>query len=140
MVNLAHLIADLTQFATPEILRTSSVLFPNPTTVADLRKWVLVAGEFPEVIWARRLQRTFRTLIRGKPIHSHAAERLVNQGVQLQRRGAHGTSEERSAIVMGLSANGTRVDWREARGEYEKEFAAHLAVSLIFSRVHGIAP
>ena len=92
--NLATLLADLTQFVTAESLAEESVLFTNPQNVQDLRRWVAAEGSFASLS-GRRLRRTMNTLIRGKPIHSHLAERLVNLGNRLKIRGAH--NEKKSA-------------------------------------------
>ena len=82
-INLARLLADLTQFVTAESLARESVHFTNTQNVQDLRMWV-AAGFNPEgdfnSLSGRRLHRTMNTLIRGKPIHSHLAERLVYLG------------------------------------------------------------
>jgi len=102
------------------------VLFPNTQIVADLRKWVLADGVFGEVIWARRLERNLRTLVLGKPIHSHAAERSVNLGNRMKIRGAHSEGKFRVASKIVSVANGTRNDWRVARSEYEDMFVADL--------------
>ena len=101
-VNLAKLLADYTQFVTQEDLRLRSVLFPNAQTVQDLRKWVAGGGEYPAIIWARRLQRTFRTLVLGKPYHSHAAERMVHLGNTMKIRGATGELKDRVAPRFAL--------------------------------------
>jgi hypothetical protein len=89
-VNPAKLFADYTQFVTQEDLHLRSVLFPNAQTVKDSRRWVAGGGVFSAIIWARRLQRAFRTLVLGKPFHSHAAERMVHIGKTMQIRCAIG--------------------------------------------------
>jgi len=49
------------------------------------------------------------TLIRGKPIHSHLAERLVNHGNRMKIRGAHNEREDRVAAKVCAAANGTKM-------------------------------
>lgn len=102
-INLAWLLAELTQFITTEDLQQKTVLFPNPQNVADLRKWVEARGEFPDVIWSRRLRRNMNTFIRACPVHSHTAERTVNLGNRLKRRGAHGEGRERTAAKVRVN-------------------------------------
>ena len=89
------------QFVTAESLEEESVLFTNPQNVQDLRKWVAAEGSF-DSLSGRRLRRTMNTLIRGKPIHSHLAERLVHLGNTLKIRGAHNESKERVAAKFVL--------------------------------------
>ena len=101
-VSLSWLLSELTQFINTEDLHQSIVLFPDPQNVADLRKWVAAGGIFAEAIWGRRLQRTMNTFILGRPIHSHVAERTVNVGNRLRRRGAHTEKQERIAAKVGI--------------------------------------
>ena len=118
-INLAKLLADLMQFVTAESLEEESVLFTNPQNVQDLRKWVAAEGSF-DSLSGRRLRRTMNTLIRGKPIHSHLAERLVHLGNTLKIRGAHNESKERVAAKVCAATNGTKNDWKAALDEFEE--------------------
>ena len=107
-------------------LAQESVLFTDTRNVSDLRKWVAAEGNF-DSLSGRRLHRTMDTLIRGKPIHSHLAERLVNLGNKLKIRGAHNESHDRVAAKVCAAANGTKNDWKEAWVKYEKDFSSHIA-------------
>lgn len=127
--NLATLLADLTQFVTAESLAEESVLFTNPQNVQDLRRWVAAEGSFASLS-GRRLRRTMNTLIRGKPIHSHLAERLVNLGNRLKIRGAHNEKKERIAAKVCAAANGTKNDWKAALDKYEEDESAHLKANI----------
>jgi hypothetical protein len=99
----------LTQFVSADDLVHESVLFTDMRNVSDLRKWVAAEGSF-DSLSGRRLHRTMDTLIRGKPIHSHLAERLVNHGNRMKIRGAHNEREDRVAAKVCAAANGTKND------------------------------
>ena len=103
-----------------------SVLFTDTRNVSDLRKWVAAEGSF-DSLSGRRLHRTMDTLIRGKPIHSHLAERLVNLGNMMKMRGAHNEGEDRVAARVCAAANGTKNDWKAAWDKFDQEEKSHLA-------------
>ena len=103
-----------------------SVLFTDTRNVSDLRKWVAAEGSFASLS-GRRLRRTMDTFIRGKPIHSHLAERLVNQGNRMKIRGAHNEGEDRVAAKVCAAANGTKNDWKAAWDEYNQKEKSHLS-------------
>ena len=103
-----------------------SVLFTDTRNVSDLRKWVAAEGSF-DSLSGRRLHRTMDTLIRGKPIHSHLAERLVNHGNRMKIRGAHNEREDRVAAKVCAAANGTKNDWKAAWDEYDQKEKSHLS-------------
>ena len=124
-INLARLLADLTQFVTAESLARESVLFTNTQNVQDLRRWVAAEGNFNSLS-GRRLRRTKNTLIRGKPIHSHLAERLVYLGNSLKIRDTHNETKDRIAAKVSAAANGTKNNWRAAWDTYEQGEKSHL--------------
>ena len=128
-INLAELIVDLTQFVTAEDLRLRSVMFPIPQNVADLSKWVAANGMFSPDVWGRRLERTMNTFIRGRPIHSHAAERGVKAGQEHKVDGAHAESHERTGPKAESILNNTRPEWRKAVREAYAEFTDELDAS-----------
>ena len=59
-INLARLLADLTQFVKADDLAQESVLFTDTRNVSDLRKWVAAEGDF-DSLSGRRLRRTMDT-------------------------------------------------------------------------------
>jgi len=117
------------QFVTAESLEEESVLFTNPQNVQDLRKWVTAEGSF-DSLSGRRLRRTMNTLIRGKPIHSHLAERLVYLGNRLKIRGAHNEKKERVAAKVCAASNGTKNDWKAALDKFEQDDSDYLKANM----------
>ena len=117
-VNLLELVADITQFVTTEILHESSVLFVHSETAGDIKERVTNGGNFIGES-GQRLERTIKTLVYGRPVHSHLSERMVNIGNRVtQKHGKHETEVHTAGKVNGL-ANGTLVDARLAAYEYE---------------------
>jgi len=117
-VNLLELVADITQFVTTEILHESSVLFVHSETAGDIKERVTNGGNFIGES-GQRLERTIKTLVYGRPVHSHLSERMVNIGNRVtQKHGKHEFEVHTAGKVNGL-ANGTLVDARLAAYEYE---------------------
>ena len=88
VVDLNEVVPLIVQFADAGTLHESSVIFPDEAAVADIREWV-AAGELRDE-WGLRLQTQFKSLILGRPIHSHWAERAVNAASSIvQKCGAH---------------------------------------------------
>jgi len=101
-------------------LHDKTVLFTNPETVAEIRLWVEHGGSFEAWPGGEKLQRKMNTLIRGRPIHSHVAERTVNLGNTVQRKYAPHESEHRISGKIQAKANGTQYDARAAAYEFEE--------------------
>ena len=116
--NLLELVADITQFVTTEILHESSVLFVHSEAAGDIKEWVTNGGNFIGES-GQRLERTIKTLVYGRPVHSQLGERMVNIGNRVtQKHGKHEFEVHTAGKVNGL-ANGTLVDARLAAYEYE---------------------
>jgi hypothetical protein len=97
----------------------------NTQNTQNLHRWVAAEGNFISLS-GRRLRRTKNTLIRGKPIHSHLAERLVYLGNSLKIRGTHNETKDRIAAKVSAAANGTKNNWRAAWDTYEQGEKSHL--------------
>ena len=122
VVDLNEVVPLIVQFADAETLHESSVIFPDEAAVADIREWV-AAGELRDE-WGLRLQTQFKSLILGRPIHSHWAERAVNAASSIvQKCGAH-EREDRLSDKVSFIINEMRVLMREAAHETEAERAA----------------
>ena len=76
-VKLSKLVASVTQFVTKEILEEGSVLFWDHTTAEDIRECVKNGGKYLGSSGAR-LKDTLDWRVRGRPMHSQSAEKLVN--------------------------------------------------------------
>ena len=113
---------------TTEILAREFVLLTNTQNTQNLQRWVAAEGNFISLS-GRRLRRTKNTLIRGKPIHSHLAERLVYLGNSLKIRDTHNETKDRIAAKVSAAANGTKNNWRAAWDTYEQGEKSHLEES-----------
>ena len=110
---------------TTEILAREFVLLTKTQNTQNLQRWVAAEGNFISLS-GRRLRRTKNTLIRGKPIHSHLAERLVYLGNSLKIRDTHNETKDRIAAKVSAAANGTKNNWRAAWDKYEQGEKSHL--------------
>ena len=126
-VGLCELVKSMTQFVTCDDLHEKTVMFPDEETAEDIRTWVGNSGSFVGASGAR-LQRKLNTRVRGRPIHSHVAERMVNLGNNLTRKYASHESEDRISGKVAAVANGTRVDARAAAYEYEEAHKEEVAM------------
>lgn len=118
MMNLRALVFEVTQFITEVELHENSVLFQDPQNVDDIRAWAANGGEFFGPGGAR-LERKMKTLILGRPIHSHLSERTVGLGNGLVKKFGKHELEDRISGKLQEVANGLRMDARVAACEYE---------------------
>ena len=88
-----------------------------------MRTWVGSGGD-DSTEAARRLHGKLDVLVKGRPFHSHSAERAVGLGVRLGRK--HGThiTDSHSSATLCAKSNGTMADIRNAACEYERELQA----------------
>ena len=126
-VGLRELVESMTQFVTCDDLHEKTVLFPDEETAEDIRMWVGNSGSFVGASGAR-LKRKLNTRVRGRPIHSHVAERMVNLGNNVTRKYAAHESEDRISGKVAAVANGTQVDLRAAAYEYEEAHKEEVAM------------
>ena len=119
-VELAPLVSAMMQFVTSDDLQTKCALTTDASTVAELRQWVTSGGDFTSEP-GKRLKLKLDTQVRGRPFHSHAAERLVGLGVRLHRKhGGHETDQHFSTRVTSKS-NNTAEDVRNAACAFERK-------------------
>jgi hypothetical protein len=118
-VNLRDLVFEVTQFITKAELHEESVLFQDPQNVGDIRAWAANGGVFFGPGGAR-LERNMKTLILGRPIHSHLSNGVV------KKFGKHELEARISGKVQAV-ANGVRVDARVASYEYEARARSSIA-------------
>ena len=105
---------------TGDDLQTKCALTTDASTVAELRQWVSSGGDFTSES-GKRLKLKLDTQVRGRPFHSHAAERLVGLGVRLHRKhGGHETDQHFSTRVTSKS-NNTAEDVRNAACAFERK-------------------
>ena len=122
-VNLRKLVVSMMQFVTSDDLQSKCVGTTDAAFVADLRTWVGSGGD-DSTEAARRLHGKLDVLVKGRPFHSHSAERAVGLGVRLGRK--HGThiTDSHSSATLCAKSNGTMADIRNAACEYERELQA----------------
>jgi hypothetical protein len=71
--DLRELVGELVQFITPDILHESSVLFVRLETAVDIKVCMKNGGAFVGER-GKRLECAIKTLVYGRPIHSHLSE------------------------------------------------------------------
>ena len=125
-VNLRDLVFEVTQFITKAELHEESVLFQDPQNVGDIRAWAANGGVFFGPGGAR-LERNMKTLILGRPIHSHLSERIVGLGNGVVKKFGKHELEARISGKVQAVANGVRVDARVASYEYEARARSSIA-------------
>jgi hypothetical protein len=116
--NLSSLVADMTQFATSEGLRTRSVLFMRGAKVVDqIRLWVKADGDFGA---APTLSDLFGTFILAMAHSTHFVERFVGEGTLMSGTYRKGLSEKRFSILVCTRKNFTNPAATEAYETYKE--------------------
>jgi len=117
-LNLAELIADMTQFATADGLRKQSVFFMQQHDEVDVVSMIRSWAESGEMCQALRLR--LEAYIRPMLISSHCAERSVQQGGLMVHRYAGHQRESQIASKMVARANLTLEEVKAAYAEYKE--------------------
>jgi len=124
-LELAELIADMTQFATAESLRKRSVLFADEAVV-DVIRIVLSSTSRPESKERAKaaLERVMNARIRAMPNNTHCVERAVQTGATVTKDYAPHLSETKRSAMQSSIANNTRPEWCDGLDEFRKSAAA----------------